>query len=246
MFNRYEYQGINYAKSAYLVTADTQMNLENKSVEVLLKNEFTEADIRYILDDGDISLSANKYAGPIQIKETTLIKASLFKNDKPLGKELNELIKFHKAIGKKVTFKEIYHDSYKGAGDYGMVNSLRGSKNFHDGQWQAWLGNNMEAIIDLEKEELIRQVTVGSMENQGPGIYFPVKVSVFVSNDGIKFQEVGNIKRDYARNAASELKDFKIVFEEQKARYVKVIATNLKRTPSGGNVWMFIDEILID
>ena len=246
MFNRYEYQGINYAKSAYLVIADTQMNMENKSVEVLLKNEFTDSDIRYVLGDDSLSRSANKYTGPIQLKETTLIKASLFKNEVPIGKELNETIKFHKAIGKKVSFKEMYHDSYQGAGEYGMVNSLRGTKNFHDGQWQAWLGKDMEAIIDLGKEEPIHQVTIGSIESQGPGIYFPTKIAVFVSNDGENFQEVGSIKRDHVKNAESELKDFKIEFKELDARFVKVIATNLKRTPSGGDVWLFVDEILID
>jgi hexosaminidase len=246
MFNRYEYQGINYAKSAYLVIADTQMNLENKSVEVLLKNEFTDSDIRYVLNDDDLSLSAKKYTGPIQLKKTTLIKASLFKNDEPIGKELNEIIKFHKAIGKKVSFKEIYHDSYQGAGEFGMVNSLRGTKNFHDGQWQGWLGKDLEAIIDLGKEESIHQVTIGSMENQGSGIYFPIKIAVFVSVDGENFQEVGSIKRDYAKNAESELKDFMVGFEEVNARFVKVIVTNLKRTPIGGDVWLFVDEILID
>ncbi len=246
LFNRYEYQDINYAKSAYLVIADTQMNLKNNSVEVLLKNEFTDSDIRYVLGDGELSVSAKKYVEPIQLKETTLIKASLFKNEVPIGKELNEIIKFHKAIGKKVSFKEMYHDSYQGAGEYGMVNSLRGTKNFHDGQWQAWLGKDMEAIIDLGKVESIHQVTIGSMENQGSGIYFPTKIAVFVSNDGDNFREVGRINRDYAKNAESELMDFKVGFEALNARFVKVIASNLKRTPSGGDVWLFIDEIVIE
>jgi hexosaminidase len=123
---------------------------------------------------------------------------------------------------------------------------LRGTKNFHDGQWQAWLGKDMEAIIDLGKEESIHQVTIGSIENQGPGIYFPTKIAVFVSNDGDNFKEVGRIKRDYAKNAESELMDFKVGFKALNARFVKIIATNLKRTPSGGDVWLFIDEILID
>ena len=44
----------------------------------------------------------------------------------------------------------------------------------------------------------------------------------------------------------SELKDFKINFSEQKGRFVKVVATSLKQTPTGGSVWLFIDAILID
>ena len=48
------------------------------------------------------------------------------------------------------------------------------------------------------------------------------------------------------KNAGSELKDFKVNFIEQKARYIKVVATSLKQTIAGGGVWLFVDEILIN
>lgn len=246
MFKRYEFLGINYAKSAYLVTADTQINMEEKAVEVLLKNEFPKSDIRYSLDGSELNSTSKKYTAPIKISETTNIKASLFEKDKPVGSAFNKTIKFHKAVGKKVSYKELYSDSYKGAGEFGMVNTLRGTKNFHDGQWQAWLGKDMETVIDLGKETLVSQITVGSMENQGPGIYYPTEIEVFISEDGKNYKLAGNVERAYAKNAGSELKDFNINFSEQKTRFVKVVATSLKKTPTGGDVWLFIDEILID
>ncbi len=246
MFGRYDYLGINYAKSAYLVTATTEVNLEKKVMEVILKNEFPNSDIRYTIDGSELTVSPQKYIEPIQLSKTTIIKASLFKNDKPIGKEFNKTIKFHKAVSKKVTYKEKYSDKYQGAGDFGMVNSLRGTKNFHDGQWQAWLGKDMEVIIDLDKQQSIKKVTVGTLENQGPGIYFPTKVTVYVSNDDKKYVEVGNIERGYAKNASSILKDFVVDFKEQKIRFVKVKATSLKKTLTGGGVWLFVDEVLIE
>ena len=246
MFNRYELLGINYAKSAYLVTADTQINLEENTVEVLLKNEFPNSDIRYTIDGTELSSTSKKYLEPIKITKTTNLKASLFENDVPIGKEFNEIIKFHKAVGKKVSYKEIYSDNYQGAGEFTLVNTLRGTKNFHDGQWQAWLGEDMEVVIDLEKQTSINEVVVGSMENQGPGIYYPTKIEVFVSLNGKDYKQVGKIERAYAKNASSELKEFKLGFTAQKAQYVKVIATNLKQTPEGGDTWLFIDEILIN
>ena len=127
-----------------------------------------------------------------------------------------------------------------------MVNTLRGTKNFHDGQWQAWLGKDMETVIDLDEETLISQVIVGSMENQGPGIYYPTKIEVFISKDGKNYKIAGSIERAFVKNVGSELKDFKINFSEQKARFVKVVATSLKQTSKGGGVWIFFDEILID
>ncbi|MEO5787380.1 family 20 glycosylhydrolase, partial [Gelidibacter sp.] len=246
MFDRYDYMGINYAKSAYLVMEDVTIDMESKEVSVGLKNEFTDADIRYTLNDDKLSDKAIKYTEPLKIHKTTEIHASLFKNDKPMGVPFNTTIQFHKAVGKKVTFKEIYDSRYQGEGEFGMVNSLRGTKNFTDGHWQAWLGKDMEAVVDLGEETSIHEVIVGTMENQGPGIYFPIEVSVSVSNDGKNYKEVGVEKRAFAKNPSFDLKEFKVSFEEQSVRYVKVIAKNLKTNPKGGDTWLFVDEILIN
>ena len=246
MFKRYESLGINFAKSVYLVTADTKMNIEEKVVEVILKNEFSKSDIRYSINGNELNSASTKYTEPIKITKTTNLKASLFENDTPIGRELNQTIKFHKALGKRITYDEIYSDSYKGVGEFNLVNTIRGTKNFRDGQWQAWLDKDMEVVIDLEKETSISQVIVGSMVNQGPGIYYPTKIEAFISEDGKNYKIAGSVENAYAKNAGSELKDFKINFPEQKARFVKVVATSLKQTPTGGSVWLFIDEILID
>lgn len=246
LFKRYEYLGINYAKSAYLVTADVQMDMETKQVSVELKNEFTNADIRYTLNNEKLSENAIKYTEPLKIDKTTNLNASLFKDDKPVGVPFNTTIQFHKAVGKKVTFKEIYDDRYQGEGAFGMVNTLRGTKNFTDGHWQAWLSKDMEAVVDLGEDTQIQEVILGTLENQGPGIYFPIAVTVLVSNDGKNFKEVGIEKRPFAKNPSFDLKEFKISFEPQLARYVKVIASNMKKTPEGGEVWLFVDEILIN
>ncbi|MET2985088.1 glycoside hydrolase family 20 protein [Aureibaculum conchae] len=245
-FKRYEQLGINYAKSAYLVTANMEVDLDKKSVKMSLQNEFPNSDIRYVLGEGVISDEAKKYSNPIEITETTTVKASLFENDKPIGKVFTDTIKFHKAVAQKVNYLIPYSDSYKGTGEGTLVNSLRGTKNFHDGQWQAWLEDNMEFIIELDEPTSVSKVSVGAMENQGPGIYYPIKIEAFVSDDGKNFKSVGKAERPYAKNSASELKDFIIKFEEQQTKYVKVIATNLSKTPSGGSVWLFIDEILVE
>ncbi|MBJ6367417.1 family 20 glycosylhydrolase [Snuella sp. CAU 1569] len=246
MFKRYKQLGINYAKSAYLVTSEAKVNIEEKVVDVVLKNEFPSADIRYTIDGSEVNASSEKYMKPIKLTKTTRIRASLFDEEQPVGKAFDETIKFHKAVGKRVEYKEKYSDSYQGAGAFGMVNALRGSKNFHDGQWQAWIGKDMEVTIDLENEETIHQVTVGTLENQGPGIYFPIAVEVYVSNDGKTFEKTGQIERRYAENSKSELKEFTVSFTERKARYVKVKAINLKRAPNGGGTWLFVDEIIVD
>lgn len=246
LFKRFDVMGINYAKSAYLVTDDVKIDMDTKKVTVGLKNEFTDADIRYTLNDEKLDENAKKYTDPLTIDETTTIHASLFKDGKPIGRPFNTTIEFHKGVGKKVTYKEKYNDQYQGEGEYGLVNTLRGTKNFSDGHWQAWLGKDMEAVVDLGEEMPIHEVILGTMENQGPGIYFPTAVTVYVSNDGKNFKEVGVEKRAYNKNPSFDLKDFKITFDEQSVRYVKVIATNVKNIPNNGHAWLFVDEIIIN
>jgi hexosaminidase len=246
MLKRYDYQGLNYAKSAYLVTPSLTVDLNKKLVKVTLKNEFPKTDIRYVLGEKNIATNALKYTDTITINGTTIINASLFENEKSVGKIFTDTIKFHKAIGSKLDFKTTFNDRYKGNSPLSLVNIIRGTKNFHDGQWQAWLEKDMEVVIDLEKSQSIHQVTIGALEDQGPSIYFPTKIQAFVSSDGVTYKEVGQFLHPYAANLESELKDFKIKFSATNARFVKVIASNLKKSPKGDSSFMFFDEILID
>ncbi|HET7361654.1 MAG TPA: discoidin domain-containing protein, partial [Salinimicrobium sp.] len=153
---------------------------------------------------------------------------------------------FHKAVGKPVSYNPIYHDSYQGAKEVGMVNVLRGSKNFHDGQWQAWLVDDMQVTINMQEPILMHKVSLGSMVNQGSGIYYPVRVEVLLSDDGKNFKSVGVIEREFKINGLTELKDFTITFEEQKVQYVRVKAENLAHPPEGGDAWLFVDEIVVE
>ncbi|PAM91674.1 beta-N-acetylhexosaminidase [Flavobacterium sp. IR1] len=245
LLRRYDNLGIGYAKSAYLVTSSATADLSNKKINLTLKNEFPNPDIRYVLGEQNIDHHPINYTTPIEFKETTVIKASLFQDDRPIGKTFTDTIIFHKGFGHKVKYLTPYNESYKGDGPV-MVNTIRGSKNFHDGQWQAWLVNDMELVIDLETEQAIEQVSVGTLESQGAGVNFPIEIKILVSNDGTNYKQVGKISRPYAINATSELKDFKINFEKRNARYVKVIAANLKKSPKGESSWLFVDEIVIN
>lgn len=245
LFKRYEHQDINYAKSAYTITSETKVDEATNTISVALKNEFPVAGIRYVLNDASLDEAAIKYTKPIEINSTSTIKASLFEGDKPVGKVFEKTFNYHKAVGKKVIYNIKYHDSYKGKEASNMVNIVRGTKNFHDGQWQAWLVKDMDLVIDLDEATDVSSVSVGMMESQGPSIYFPTQVEVLVSNDGKNFTSVGKIDRPYKSNADIILKDFKISFDTQKVQFIQVKAKNLGKTERGGATWIFADEIIV-
>lgn len=245
LFKRYDVLGINYAKSVYQVSMDATV-LESGAISLVLESEFPDSDIRFTLDGSPVSEESEEYSSPVTINKTTTVKAQVLKEGEPIGALFEKTITFHKAAGKPVTYINRYHDSYQGAKELGMVNVMRGSKNFHDGQWQGWLGDDMELVIDLENPTDIKKVTIGSLENQGSGIYFPVGVEVLLSDDGKTYKSVGAINRPYAVNSGSELKDFVLEIGQQTARYVKVIARSLGTPPTGGGSWMFVDEVIVE
>ncbi|TKG94128.1 beta-N-acetylhexosaminidase [Puteibacter caeruleilacunae] len=250
--DRYDFMGINYAKSAYLVTAKATIDKENKSLAVTLNNEISGTEIRYTLDGTEPVAASTLYETPILLKSTTTVNAAAFRNGQRVGAVLTKEFKIHKATVKPVTYINGPSEKYTGCGDATMVNCIRGSANHGDGEWQAWNGDNMEMIIDLEEATDINKISVGTIQNTGPWIFMPKSVDYFISNDGKKFEKVGTYKNTIpAMKSDVMLKDFTLENINKKARYVKVLVHNIGKIPEGHSAagspaWMFIDEVVVE
>ena len=122
---------------------------------------------------------------------------------------------------------------------------MRGTKDFHDGQWLGWLGDDVEMTIDLGAATEVQEVRVGAMDAQSSGIYFPVKIVVEISADGKRYEEVAAKEVPCEIRGKASLKDFVLKFAAKESRYVRVKLKNVKTPPKGGDAWLFIDEILV-
>ena len=238
---RLDVMKVNYARSMYQVVP----TVENQKGNIFLKLdcEIPNADIRYALGDTPIE-KATKYHQPIGLNRSTTFKATVFS-----GKATNTIstgeVTFHKAINKKVSYSPLYHKSYQGQGEATLTNIIRGTKNFHDGQWLGWLGDDVTLTLDLEQTNEVKEVRIGVMDAQASGIYFPVKFMVALSNDGKNYREVATHNEPCVVRGKATLKDFVLKFSPTEARYIKLILKNVKTPPKGGDAWLFIDEILV-
>ncbi|UJH93027.1 discoidin domain-containing protein [Antarcticibacterium sp. 1MA-6-2] len=159
---------------------------------------------------------------------------------------MNKSYVFHKAVAKPVEYKFPYNENYNGGGKTGLVDVLRGSKYFKDGRWQGWINRPAVVTINLEEPLDVNQVIVGSLEEQGTGIYFPESIQVEVSEDGMNYRTVGNLPRKFQSNPGAKIENFTIKFEPQNnISFVRVTAVPLKENPTGGGSWLFLDEIEI-
>ena len=238
---RLDVMKVNYARSMYQVVP----TVENQKGNIFLKLdcEVPNADIRYALGDTPIE-KATKYRQPIALNRSTTFKATVFS-----GKATNTIttgeVTFHKAIDKKVSYSPLYHKSYQGQGEATLTNVIRGTKNFHDGQWLGWLGDDVTLTLDLEQATEVREVRIGAMDAQASGIYFPVEFIVSLSNDGKNYREVATHNEPCVVRGKATLKDFVLKFSPTEARYIKLTLKNVKTPPKGGDAWLFIDEILV-
>ena len=239
--DRLDVMKIKYARSMYQVLPAVEN--QNGKVFLKLECEVPNADIRYALGDTPIE-KAEKYTQPIPFNESTTFKATVFS-----GKATNTIttgeVTFHKAIAKKMSYSPLYHKKYQGQGEMTLTNVVRGSKNFLDGQWLGWLGDDVTLTLDLDQNTNISEVRIGAMDYQAAGIYFPIKFEVAISTDGKNYREVATHNEPCIVRGKPSLKDFILKFNPQDARYIKLSLKNVKNPPKGGDAWLFIDEVLV-
>ena len=238
---RMDAMGINYSRSMYQVVP----TVENKDGKVYLRLdcEVPTAEIRYALGGVPIN-KGQRYTAPIAIEGTTTYNAAVMQGNFSTTITTGE-ITFHKAMNKEVYYNVPYHKKYGGQGAGTLTNIVRGTKDFHDGQWLGWLGDDVEMTIDLGAATTVSEVRVGAMDAQSSGIYFPVKIVVEISADGKRYEEVAAKEVPCEIRGKASLKDFVLKFAAKESRYIRVKLKNVKTPPKGGDAWLFIDEVLV-
>ncbi len=249
---RYDQMGINYSKSGYNVSAKSQPDQEKKQLAVSLTSELAGVDIHYTTDGSEPDSLSPVYSGPVMLDKTSVLKAVTFAGGKPAGKVMSQSFNINKATIKPVTYLIPCNEQYTGSGGYTLVNGVRGTIKHAEGEWQAWLSDNMGVVIDLQQPTEIHRISVGSLQNTRSGIFFPKKMEFFVSADGIKFEKVAEALNEVdPLSEEKQLKDFSVAFNPVTASFVKVLAINPGKDPKshsgeGKTTWIFVDEIEVE
>ena len=252
MMNRYDEMGLNYAKSAFKVSAKTQFDDVKKQLAITLSSELSGVEIRYTIDGSEPTVQSPLYTEPVLLTKSSELKAIPIVNGVAVAKSISQSFNINKATVKPVKYAIPFNKHYKGSGDYSLVNGIRGTTNHSDGEWQGWEGANMEVVVDLQQQTDISTISVGALQNVGAWILFPKKVEFLVSTDGLKFEKVGEAINDADPLSGEKLlKNFSGTFKPVKAGFVKVVATNFGKGPKGTmtegkNVWLFVDEISVE
>ncbi len=248
-YSRYQHHGVNYSKSAFNIQMNPSFDVTTKKIVVTMTND-VNAPIYYTTDGSNPKVSSQSASSiqKVELTRSETIKAASASNGKIIGKVTSRYFPFHKAVAKMVSYKTPYDPKYTGGGNYGLVNAVRGSKNYADGEWQGWEGIDAEVTIDLETMQMISKLTLGTLQDAGQLIFLPKSVAFSISVDGVDFKPVGTVENHIAPKLVEQgVKDYGVKFTSQKARFVKAQVKNIGTVPgSDSKAWIFLDEFMVE
>jgi len=220
------------------------------SQKIEIKSIIPDTKIYYTTDGSEPDSTKNIYSNPLEIKESSYIKVVAYQ--KGFGKSFvvcSEYIKIPE--GRSIKLLTSYDSQYTAGGPEGLIDFIRGGKNFRLGAWQGYNGKDFEAIVDLGKMESIHKISAGFLQDIGSWIWMPTLIEYSVSDDNVNFNVVASIKNDISNSDYNSIiKDYTSLCDT-KARYIRVKAKGYGIIPSwhlgaGNPSWIFIDEIIVE
>ncbi len=155
----------------------------------------------------------------------------------------------HLGVGKPIHLATPTDARYPGTGAGTLVDGVRGTA-FNDGFWNGWQGPDLDAAIDLQREQPVRQVVLSLLEAVNSWILYPPSVELLASDDGEHWRLVEHRELNLPVVAgASSRRDVRFILPAgTSTRWVRVVAKGGQRLPAwhlgaGGEAWIFSDEI---
>lgn len=238
----------NYNKIIVIPVIQAESKSFKEELPIQFKSWNKKAKVFYSVNHKPFIL----YQKPFSLKESATIR---FYSDEGQG-NISDTISaqfFKKPNNYTIDIKSKYNPQYHAGGSEGLLDGINGNENWRKGEWQGYQNQDFEAVIDLQKEMKVSELSANFLQDTRAWILMPTQVEFYISNDNKNFTKVAT-----AENKVDP-KDYEVQLQKltakvsTKARYVKVIARNFGALPEwhqgygykDGNAFIFIDEIEI-
>ena len=208
-------------------------------------------DLHYTIDGTDPGPDSPIFRHPFFIDRDTTVKTVAITPN--LQRSLVVTAKYHRIPHDwKITLHSNYSSQYTGGGDFALIDGIRGTRNWSGGGWQGYQGKDLVAVLDLGAVQNVSRVGAGFLQDTGSWIWMPRRVEVELSLDGRTFGPVFSIPNEVPEKQEGVVtREFIKTISPQRARYIRLRAVNYGKIPawhpgSGGDAWIFADEILIE
>lgn len=140
---------------------------------------------------------------------------------------------------------------YTATGKIALIDGIKGDIDWRKGDWQGYLGQNFEALIDFQSPLQITQISSTYLQDHKAHILMPKKVEYYASMNAKDFILLDTINNDIdPKDEKVQIKDFATEILPTEARYLKVKAYYPGKIPgwhqkTGGETYIFIDEVSV-
>ncbi len=210
-----------------------------------------DLEFHFTTDGSEPTIRSQRFTRPILLDKSATVKAIAI--DRRRQTSLVVTAKYHQIPHKwSLVLTSKYSSQYNGGGDLALIDGIRGTSNWSGGGWQGYQGQDLIATIDLGKVQQVSRLGAGFLQDVGSWIMMPRQINFEVSTDGKVFRPALSIpvnvpEKDYG----VIIKDFAGSLQGVEARYVRILARTYGKLPSwhagsGGDAWIFVDEIIVE
>lgn len=252
IMERFDALGLAYSKGSYRVEMTAEYNDQKNGITLSMTSEQPSPEIRYTVDGTDPGPLSEIYTEPLPLNASSTVKAAIFSDGKMMGKVSEKKVSLNLATGRNVKYIIPYSARYRAMGDNTLVNGIRGSGDFTDGQWQGFEGTDMDVIVDLGHDTTVTKISANFMAAVGSWIFLPQDVTFSTSADGYVFNPLPPVSTVVKpEEQGNRVDEYHSSFPVVQARYVRVLARSLVTCPpwhagAGGKAWLFCDEIIVE
>jgi hypothetical protein len=205
----------------------------------------------YTVDGSEPDSHSRKFTKPFLIENDATVKALAIAADGRRSRVVTA--RYHRLPHDwKLTLLTNYSSQYTGGGDFAVIDGIRGTSNWSGGGWQGYQGKDFVALVDLGSVQQVSKVGAGFLQDAGSWIWMPSRVEFELSLDGKTFGPSFSIANEVSEKQEGVVtKDFVKSISPQNARYIRIRAVNFGKIPawhpgSGGDAWIFVDEIVVE
>ncbi|WP_430399623.1 GH92 family glycosyl hydrolase [Flavobacterium sp.] len=239
-----------------VIQAESKSFKDKMTIQIHHLKQFDQKVFYRILDDSKVIPPFIPYSEAFEISKSSKIEAYIeeMAGGKPPRSNTISAQFFKKPNNYTIDIKSKFNSQYHAGGAEGLIDGIFGNENWRKGEWQGYQNQDFEAVIDLKETKIISKISSNYLQDTRSWILMPTKVEYHISEDNIKFTKVGTVENSVdPKEYETVIKSFDLKFTAQKARYVKVIATNFGKLPewhqgfpSNGDAFIFIDEVSVD
>ncbi|OCA77835.1 hypothetical protein BBH99_10980 [Chryseobacterium contaminans] len=232
-----------------IIKADRIFDFSTK-VEISSQNPGDK--IYYItLDAGNVNKKKKftAYKKPFTISKTTQVQAYV---ERKREKSVMVTASFNRRPNYwEITTLSKVNPQYTATGKFALIDGIKGDLDWKKGDWQGYLGQNFEAVIDFQSPLQITHITSTYLQDHKSLILIPKKVEYFASMNAKDFFLLDTIDNDIdTKDEKIQTKDFTTEILPTEARYLKVKAYYSGKLPgwhqkTGGETYIFVDEISV-